>query len=539
MAESQPADDSVIDGYQLVQVIAVGGTSQVREVREQATNRILAMKLLNSNHPEYKEHISALKREAQVLKSFEHPNIVRYEGFTASRDHTYLLMEYFRAPNLKVLLKTDRLSLQIRFRKIMEGICAALQHVHDKGWVHRDVKPDNVLMNKVGEVKLIDFSLASRPQSTLQKLLGKKETTIQGTRTYLAPETIRKQLPTCQTDLYSLGVLIFEVLTGKTPFQGTTPDDLLQKHLTAEPPPPSFYNANLTPEIDRLVLKLLSKKPDKRGKDVAEIAGELRRITIFKEEPQEGGAQQQGDENTEDLMKQLQNSKLDSRLDAKRSELIRNNPELARQLAEQQRALKEAEEAKRRRRVALVQQQERQKAALSGGPGTSPGATPAPPVVPVTAAPIPAAVPVIYPTPGPLPGVMPTVLPPGAPHVIGPTGPVPPIMQPVAGGPYVVPNTPSVPASPPGYIPPGAAVPPGVAIPTYPPGGAPLGPIPGPMAAQPPGAPPQTSPQFQGPHPTVVPSSGRDAIQPPISESSSPHNPDDDLEYMTELPDVI
>lgn len=550
MADPQANDDSVIDGYQLVAYIATGGTSQVREVSEPGTGRHLAMKLLNPAHPDYKEHKAALKREASVLKTFEHPNIVRYEGFTAGRDHTYLLMEYFRAPNVKLQLKTDRNALLVRFRKLVEGLCAAMQHVHEKGWVHRDIKPDNVLMNKVGEVKLIDFSLASRPQSSLQKLLGKKETTIQGTRTYLAPETIRKLPPVFQTDLYSLGVLLFEVLTGKTPFQGSTPDELLQKHLTAAPPPPSFYNQNLTPEIDRLVLKLLSKKPDQRGKDIGEIAGELRRIKIFKEEPVEKAETEEEESKPDNLLQKLQTAKLDSRLDAKRSELIKQNPELAKQFAEEEKARREAEEAKKRRRIALAQQ-------LDRGPVKGPGSASVPTALPtggMAAAPYAAAPLPPYGVPAapyamPPGGFPPVGYPPGMPAmpVVPPGAVMPgmPVVPPAGVSPVpvtpTIPMTPTVPATPtmpvPPAVPPAAYVPasavrPGVPpapVPVMPPGSAPHPPA----ASGPVGPSPGMAAGVPNPKATTTP--------PPSAPPATPSPPpsDDDLEYMTELPEVL
>jgi len=483
-------DDRNIDGYQYVATIAVGGTSTVNEVIEPGTSRRLAMKLLNPGHPDFKEHKGGLKHEASVLKTLEHPNIIRYESFTAGRDHIYMLMEYFRAPNVKLQLKTNKNSVHVRLRKMLESVCAALQHVHDKGWIHRDIKPDNVLMNKVGEVKLIDFSLAVRQQSGLARLMGGKQASIQGTRTYLAPETIRKKPSTVQTDLYSLGVMMFEVLTGKTPFQGATPDEVLQKHLTATPPAPSEFNPNVTPEMDRLVLKLLSKKPENRGKDIGEVAAELRRIKIFKEEPQEvtGDQELSSDHTSEDFLRQLQEAKLDSRLDAKRSEMIKQNPELARQLAEQEAARKKEEAARKAKRIAAVERK--------GGGASAPPPQVAPP----------------YPMPQPMPpGVMPPYAVPQPPYAMPPT---------------VYPGVP--PGYPPAMIPPGAVMP-GMPVMPQAPGMPPM-----PVA---PGMP--TSPPVPAGQPAAA--AGRPAEPPPAPQppAAPPTKSDDDLEYMTELPEVL
>ena len=156
--------------------------------------------------------------------------------------------------------------------------------MHDQGWVHRDVKPDNILFNKASELRLIDFSLSTKAAGAMSKLIGGKEKVIQGTRTYISPETILKAPPSPQSDIYSLGITLFEVLTGEPPFRGTSPDDLLKKHLTTAAPPPSMINNNVTPEMDRFVLKMLAKRTKDRYKNTHELLAEFRNIKPYKED---------------------------------------------------------------------------------------------------------------------------------------------------------------------------------------------------------------------------------------------------------------
>ncbi len=497
-----------IDNYEIASFIAGGGTSQVFEVIEPGTHRRLAMKLISNDHPDAREYKAALKSEALICKALDHPNVIHYEGFTNGREFTYMLMEYFRAPTLKVQLKLDVLGVHLRMKRLLEGVCAALQHVHDRGFIHRDMKPENVLMNKVGEVRLIDFSLATRMKSGLAAMFGGRQSQIQGTRTYIAPETIRKQVPVLQTDLYSLGILLFEVLTGKTPFQAPTPNELLQKHLTAPPPNASEFNPNVTPEMDRLIAKLLAKKPEQRGKDMAEISAELRRIRVFKEEIQEAKTSKVEDKPV-DLLDQLSGGKLDSRLDAKRSQLVRDNPELASQLATQQRTRQAADAAKKAKLDAIKKQGLKPTAATPvapipvAAPSLPVAAPPQPypyPYPPQPGYPVPVPQPMAYqPMPGfpggPLPG-----MPPGYPPQLLPPAPV-------AQLPAPMPMVPGFPIAP---------VP--VTMPVAP---VPQGPAPA-LAAllKPPAAPPPT------PQPAVAPRPPE-----PVAEEK--------LDYMTELPDIL
>ena len=179
------------------------------------------------------------------------------------------------------------MSLQVRIGRLFEQLCQALGYLHAQGWVHRDVKPDNILFNKSSELRLIDFSLTTRAAGAMSQLISGKGKVIQGTRTYISPETILKAPPSPQADIYSLGVTLFEVLAGEPPFRGTSPDDLLKKHLTSAAPPPSAFNDNVTPEMDRFVLKMLAKKTKDRYKNTSEMLAEFRNIKPFKEDAAE------------------------------------------------------------------------------------------------------------------------------------------------------------------------------------------------------------------------------------------------------------
>ena len=310
-------EEKTVDGFQWVSTIAKGNSSQVWEVRD-VSGAIFAIKMLLPEYFKDSSEVAVLKHEAKVAQSVEHPNIIRVHRFVKNKTHCYMLMEYFRYPNLKAMLKSEPFAIQSRLPRLVEQLCATLGFMHEKGWLHHDLKPENILFNKAGEMKLIDFSLSMKRKGGLGKMIGGKVKVVQGTRTYIAPETIRKEYPTPQSDMYSLGIMLFEIVTGQPPFVANSPNDLLMKHLNTAPPEPSVLNSNVTPEADKFILRLLSKKPANRPQSMSEVAAEARSIQFFKMDPQELA-------NEEERRKREgggglgANSLLDSRADAART----------------------------------------------------------------------------------------------------------------------------------------------------------------------------------------------------------------------------
>ena len=322
-------NESVIDNYKLSGCMSQGRHSQVWEAADSGSGRPVALKVLLPEAFADKEQRQILKLEAKVGKSLEHPNIIRVYECIVSRDHAYIAMELFRAPNAKVQLLGDKVSMWRRARKLIEQTAMALAHMHERGWIHKDVKPENILINKSAEVRLIDFSLAGKPAGSLGKIVNrKKKGFVQGTRTYMAPEQIRNQPLSTHVDIYGLGVTVYEILTGRAPFISPHPDDLLMDHLKTVPAPPSEYNDNITPEMDQIVLKMLAKSSKNRQSSIDEFLSEFRNVQIFKEALPEQ-VQKTEQEVNEDLLKSQDaglESRIDSRLDAMRSAALKKNP---------------------------------------------------------------------------------------------------------------------------------------------------------------------------------------------------------------------
>lgn len=311
-------EEHQIDNYKLNNCIATGSVSQIWEVSDAGSSSRHAMKLLLPEAFRVSAEKAMLKQEFKIASSFDHPNLIRAVGHIQNKEHAYYLMEFFGSPNVKQLVRGNLVTLQSKFKRLAECVALALGHMHTKGWAHKDVKPDNMLLSRGGEVRLIDFNLATRLPGGLGKLLGGKEKTIQGTRTYIAPEIIRKKPADEQSDIYSFGVTLFECLTGRPPFMGGSPNDLLAKHIREKAPAPSDFNPNVTPQADRFIEKMMAKDPARRQQGIGELLGELRELEIFKEDP----AQLAADNITKQEAADLDgiSERLDSRTDAKRTE---------------------------------------------------------------------------------------------------------------------------------------------------------------------------------------------------------------------------
>ncbi|MEP3481443.1 MAG: serine/threonine-protein kinase [Fuerstiella sp.] len=310
--------DMTVGGYQLKNCIASGSHTQIWEVTAMGSPMQLAMKLMLDESRKDGAQKAILKHEYKVGSSLDHPSFLRFHDIEMNRDHAFFVMDYFRSPSLKNQITSNLIGVQASFSKLAAFLAQAYFLMHESGWLHRDIKPDNILMNRAGECRVIDFSLSSRIKGALGKMLGGKEKQIQGTRTYIAPETILRKPATEQTDMYSLGVTFFEILTGAPPFAGDTPNVLLKKHLAEAPTAPSYINDNVTKELDRIVLRMLDKKPENRFQTMQELESALRSVKCFEVDPQQLLEEKLRKEK--ELAAQSVDKRLDSRADADRTE---------------------------------------------------------------------------------------------------------------------------------------------------------------------------------------------------------------------------
>ena len=281
----QPTGGSeIIDGYRLRSHLMTGQTSQVFEVVELTSNRHFAMKMLLSEKARDEEHRRQLFHEAMVGKLLSHPNIIRIMKVSRSQTTPYFVMEFFPSGSLRTrLLQKETSFVHERLEGILKQTATGLAFMNASGWVHRDVKPDNILVNAAGDVKLIDFAIACRIPRGFAKWFHKKKSA--GTRSYMSPEQIRGLPLDGRADIYSFGATCYELVTGRPPFRAQSARELLEKHIMEKPLSPVQFNSNVADDFGTLVLQMLAKKKEGRPKDFHEVLMALRSVRLFKNPP--------------------------------------------------------------------------------------------------------------------------------------------------------------------------------------------------------------------------------------------------------------
>jgi serine/threonine protein kinase len=270
--------------YRMLALLMTGQTSQVWEAVHDVRQQRYAVKVLLSDHRRDREQRNFLKHEYEVGRKLDHPRIIKMVELGSYDGDPFLALELYRNPNLKYLLLREQPRLYWQATKIIREAAEGLAYLHQQGWVHRDVKPDNFLVSAEGDVKLIDFAMAQRAKGALARLFSRR-TKVQGTRSYMSPEQIRGKALDFRADIYSFGCTIHELLTGKPPFTGSDTNELLNRHLSAAIPTIEASNRNVTPEFSGLVRRMLAKMPDKRPANMDDVLSELASLKLFKQPP--------------------------------------------------------------------------------------------------------------------------------------------------------------------------------------------------------------------------------------------------------------
>ena len=274
MAVSDSLIDTLFDGrYRIQRKLGAGGMADVYLAEDQELGRRVAIKILNSRHGNDDQFIERFRREAKNAAALNHPNIVSIYDRGEAEDTYYIAMEFLDGRTLKELIVgrgAAPINVAIEYAR---QILSALRFAHRHGIVHRDIKPHNVLVDGDGRVKVTDFGIARAGTSQMTETGS-----IVGTAQYLSPEQARGGEVDPRSDLYSLGVVLYELLTGKTPFEGETPVEIAMKHLSNTPQPPSKLRPDVPPELDMVVMRALAKNPNDRYQSADEMEGDLDRV---------------------------------------------------------------------------------------------------------------------------------------------------------------------------------------------------------------------------------------------------------------------
>ena len=271
----------IIDGrYQLTRVVGSGGMATIYAAIDLRLDRQVAVKVMHSHLAQDEQFVSRFIREAKAAASLSHPNIVAVldQGWNqGGAPCVFIVMELIEGATLRdYIIEQGALSAE-RALSIITPVASALAAAHKLGIVHRDIKPENILVSKEGRIKIADFGLARG--ALLGNTMTAESSVILGSVSYLSPEQVQRGVADARSDIYSLGIVLFEILTGQKPYQGEDPVQVAIKHVNERVPAPSTIKPGLSIEIDQLVLSTTDIDPDKRPRDAVILLERLRELS--------------------------------------------------------------------------------------------------------------------------------------------------------------------------------------------------------------------------------------------------------------------
>ncbi|HPY24403.1 MAG: eukaryotic-like serine/threonine-protein kinase [Actinomycetota bacterium] len=268
------------DRYELGEILGFGGMSEVHLARDLRLHRDVAIKVLRADLARDPSFYLRFRREAQNAAALNHPAIVAVydtgEAETSSGPLPYIVMEYVDGVTLRDIIHHDGPMPPRRALEVIADACQALNFSHQHGIIHRDVKPANIMISKTGAVKVMDFGIARAIADTGNSVT--QTAAVIGTAQYLSPEQARGERVDARSDVYSLGCVLYEILTGEPPFVGDSPVAVAYQHVREDPVAPSHKHSGISAELDAVVLKALAKNPDNRYQSAAEMRADLVRV---------------------------------------------------------------------------------------------------------------------------------------------------------------------------------------------------------------------------------------------------------------------
>src|SRR6185503_15920694 len=268
--------------YQLLERLGAGGMSDVFRARDLMLERSVAIKVLHEDYSNDEAFQQRFRQEARAAANLSHPNIVTVHDFGLDHGQLFIVMEYIPGKDLKTILRQrGRYSVNEAIPLIVQA-CAGIGYAHRAGLVHCDIKPHNMIVTPDGRLKVTDFGIA-RALSTIMP--DERADVVWGSPQYFSPEQAVGEAPSPASDVYSLGVVLYEVLTGALPFTAPTSEELALLHLKADPIPPREYVPDIPTALEEIVLKVLSKEPSARYRTADQLGRVLLRFGTQRDIP--------------------------------------------------------------------------------------------------------------------------------------------------------------------------------------------------------------------------------------------------------------
>ena len=261
-----------LDHYRIDAVVARSGMASIFRATDLNDGKQVAIKV---PHPEMECDpglFERFQREAEIGRMMDHPGVMKVYG-NEEQSRVYMVMEWVDGKLLRTIMSEQRPMPQDRAIQIVINVLGALQHIHSRGVAHRDLKPENIMVGDDDQIKLIDFGIASKADA--RRLTFAKLSQVMGTPDYISPEQVKGKRGDGRSDLYSLGIILYEMLTGKVPFNAANPFATMNLRLMNNPPPPRSINSEITPELQEIIYRAMEREPTNRYKTAEEFAWDL------------------------------------------------------------------------------------------------------------------------------------------------------------------------------------------------------------------------------------------------------------------------
>jgi beta-lactam-binding protein with PASTA domain/predicted Ser/Thr protein kinase len=263
--------------YEVLERVGTGGMAEVYRARDDLLGRDVAVKVLSERFAGDRSFVERFRREAQAAANLNHPNIVSLYDYGSDNGTYFIVMEYIDGRPLDDVIRAEGALLPERATDIAADVAQALQRAHSSGLVHRDIKPSNIMITSSGQTKVTDFGIARAMARDGEQTMTQTGMVI-GTAAYLSPEQAQGRPVDARSDVYSLGCVLYEMLTARPPFTGDTPLSIAYKHVREDPAPPSRTNPDVPRPLDAVVMKAMAKNPDNRYPTAMELKTDLDRF---------------------------------------------------------------------------------------------------------------------------------------------------------------------------------------------------------------------------------------------------------------------